>query len=83
MENIPVLNVKFRFKNLENIVFANGKIWQLTNKKKYFKSLREIKPKVHLGNLYYRISGKRYSKNKLNSLAYKSIESICLINLPF
>lgn len=79
-----ILNIKYRLSDLPGIVITqNREIWQepFTSGKCSY-GWREIKPHLHMGIIHYRINKKRYSKRKLNQMAYLSAEKIQINMLP-
>lgn len=84
------LKVQWRIAGIDNVIVTpDKKVYQLpyeSNGKTYI--IREIKPKMHEGKLYYRIKNKRYSQERLHALTYEAVEELSFNdptaeNLPF
>jgi len=64
------IEIKWLLQGIENVgISRDKKVWRLpfTSGPNTY-SFREIKPHLHLNNLYYRIHNKRYTKDQLNVL---------------
>ena len=78
-----ILNIKYRLRELPGIVITDKKeVWKepYVSGVRYY-GLRQIHPHIHKGIIHYRINRKRYSKRKLNEMAYLSIEKISIDQL--
>lgn len=81
---IKIMVISHRFNGFSNIVCSGSKIYQLPCQigKKSF-SLKELKPKYHLGSIIYIINSKRISANKLKTSALKVYEEFTLEKKSF
>ena len=79
-----ILKIRYRFADFPNIFLTDKKeIWQMPfeSNGRYY-GFREIKPKIHQGQIKYRINGIWVSKKKLNQSAYLVDERIDNKQIP-